>query len=120
MLINNVILKEKSILVNQDMPSAKMKIKTRRSNIMPDSVKDSIFQCLIKNELTLEDENEHKLVEINLSYLVVVELQEENYSKNMVDAIYEKIASMYNKTMNDLLKETLYPPIPLNINVKYE
>jgi hypothetical protein len=116
MIINNVILKEKSINVNEFLPVSKMHVNMHRNNIMPGSVNDNIFNCVIENEVSLVDENNKELVTIKIAYLIVVELKDEKYSQNLSEAIYAPLKSMYMKSINDLLRDSNYPPLPLKIS----
>ena len=45
---------------------------------------------------------------------IIVKL-EEAYSKELADRIFTVLNSVYIQSVNDLLREASYPPIPFNI-----
>lgn len=78
----------------------------------------SIFICLKENgeiDLKLLYENEKELVSIRISYLIIVVLKNESYSKDMSGKVFNSLSSMYIKNINDLLREANYLPLPLNV-----
>ncbi len=116
MTVNNVILKEKNIKISEVLPTTpKMHVEMHRNNEMPTEVNDKIFNCIITLEVKLLDENEKELVYVKLSYLIIALLQDEKYSQDMSNKIFDHLFSMYIKSVNDLLRESNYPPLPLNI-----
>lgn len=120
MNIKNVLLKKKLIEIKEIMPRTNMHIDFHRENYMPDSINGKRFDCIIELSLSIKDrENKDKnLVEIIISFVIVVELEEkEKYSKRLSNNIYNSIETLYQKTVNDLLKEANYPPIPITIQV---
>ena len=120
MNIKNVLLKKKLIEIKEMMPRTNMHIDFHRENFMPESINGKRFDCIIELSLSIKDrENkDQNLVEIIVSFVIVVELEKkEKYSKRLSDSIYISIETLYQKTINDLLKEANYPPIPITIQV---
>lgn len=114
MFLSNILLKEKHITVNEPVPAQKMRIEMERSNAMPSEVKGEILNCVISLNVILKDESNRNVVEIKVSYLIIVKL-EEAYSKELADRIFTVLNSVYIQSVNDLLREASYPPIPFNI-----
>ena len=110
------------IEVNEIIPRTNMHIDFHRENYMPKSIAGkNKFDCIIELSLSIKD-NENKndiLAKIVVSFVIAVELGEkERYSMRLSDNIYNSIETLYQKTVNDLLKEANYPPIPITIQIK--
>ena len=118
MKINTTLLKEKSIIVNQFVPSQKMQINMNRINMMPDSVVGNHLQCELKLSINIEDDKKNVLAVINVAYVIIAVLEEEESYKQdeYANRIFNALQSMYILGVNDLLKETPLPPIPFNID----
>lgn len=120
MKINATLLKEKSITVNQFIPSPKMRVNMSRINMMPATPKEQNLQCELKLSIIIEDETDDKkvLAIINLSYVIIVGLEnnDDNYEQTKyADKLFAALQSMYISEANALLRESPFPPIPLNI-----
>lgn len=117
MIINATILKEKNVLIKQFFPAPKMQIKMNRVNIMPEKSDSNVIQCEIKFSIKIIDENNKDLANITLSYIVVVTLEQKDvYEKDhYADTIFKILQPMYIAEANSLLKESPFPPIPMNI-----
>lgn len=120
MKINATLLKEKSITVNQFIPSPKMHINMSRINMMPATPKEKNLQCELKLSIIIEDETDDKkvLAIINLSYVIIVGLEnnDDNYEQTKyADKLFAALQAMYISEANALLRESPFPPIPLNI-----
>ena len=120
MKINATLLKEKSISVNQFIPSPKMHINLSRLNMMPNSPKEKKLQCELKLGISIEDEIDEKksLAVINLSYVIIAELEDgdDDYEQTKyADRLFNALQPMYVSEANSLLRESPFPPIPLNI-----
>lgn len=120
MKINATLLKEKSITVNQFIPSPKMHISMSRINMMPLAPKEKNLQCELKLSINIEDETENKrvLAMINLSYVIIAELEDgdDDYEQTKyADKLFTALQPMYVSEANALLRESPFPPIPLNI-----
>lgn len=121
MKINATLLKEKNITVNQFIPSPKMHITLSRLNIMPDTPREKNLQCELKLSINIENEADNKkiLAVINLSYVIIAELENDDDYYNQTkyaDRLFTALQPMYISEANALLRETPFPPIPLNIN----
>lgn len=120
MIINAIILKEKNIIINQLIPSPKMHISLSRINMMPSTPKDNNLQCELKLHINIEDEDNDKqtLATISLNYLIVAVLEDKDdeYEQNgYADKIFNVLQPLYLSEANKLLRESPFPPIPLNI-----
>lgn len=120
MKINATLLKEKSISVNQFIPSPKMHINLSRLNMMPNSPKEKKLQCELKLGISIEDEIDEKksLAVINLSYVIIAELEDgdDDYEQTKyANRLFTALQPMYVSEANSLLRESPFPPIPLNI-----
>ena len=120
MNIKATIMKEKSMTVNQLLPSPKMHINMSRLNMMPNSPKEKNLQCELKLSLSIEDEeNENKvLAVINLSYVIIAELEDGDIDYEQTkyaDRLFVSLQPMYISEANALLRESPFPPIPLNV-----
>lgn len=120
MKINATILKEKSITVNQFIPSPKMHISMNRINMMPPAPREKNLQCELKLSINIEDETENKkvLAMINLSYVIIAEFEDgdDDYEQTKyADKLFTALQPMYVYEANALLRESRFPPIPLNI-----
>lgn len=118
MLINGVTIKEKSIEVYEFMPSPKMQLNMNKTNLMPPKVEVSKdFNCVIKLEVKLKDESGKDLVCMKVSYLILAVLEDgEIYNQEKTaDSLFNQLESMYIKSINDLIRETPFPPLPLHI-----
>ncbi len=120
MKINATLLKEKSISVNQFIPSPKMNISLTRVNMMPSTPKEKKLQCELKLGINIEDETNNKkvLANINLSYVIIAEIEDsddEYEQTKYADRLFTALQSMYVSEANALLRESPFPPIPLNV-----
>lgn len=117
MLIKGISLKEKSVNLLQSRPAVKMKINMNRTNLMPQAA-NPVFQCVISLSVSIEDdENKTPLVEMKLAYFVFVAMDsDELYDQKITsDKIYDKLQAMFIKEFNDMLRETVFPPLPFNL-----
>ena len=120
MKINATLLKEKSITINQFIPSPKMHINMSRLNMMPATPKEKNLQCELKLSINIEDETDNKkiLAIMNLSYVIIAELEDgdDDYEQTKyADRIFTVLQPMYVSEANTLLRESPFPPIPLNV-----
>ena len=120
MKINATLLKEKSISVKQFIPSPKMHINLTRLNMMPNSPKGKNLQCELKLGISIVDESneENVLAVINLSYVIVAELDDtdDDYEQTKyADRLFTALQPLYVSEANGLVRESPFPPIPLNI-----
>ncbi|MBQ9538410.1 MAG: hypothetical protein IJU95_03995 [Treponema sp.] len=120
MKINATIMKEKSITVNQLVPSPKMHINMSRLNMMPNSPKGKNLQCELKLSLSIEEEGDGNkvLACINLSYVIIAELEDidDDYEQTKyADKLFTALQPMYVSEANFLLRESPFPPMPLNV-----
>lgn len=117
MTINTTLLKEKSIVVNQFIPSQKMQMQMNRINSMPLTPQDNNLQCELQLNLEILDEEKKVLAVLKIAYIVIATLEnEESYSQNeYADKIFASLQSMFFLSANELLRETPFPPLPLNI-----
>lgn len=118
MTINTTILKEKSIDIRSIIPAPKMQIGMDRDNIMPESPGDNKIQCELKLSVTIYDDEKNELVLLKLSHIVIATLGDgEAYSQNdCADRLFKALQPMYIAEANSLLRDSPYPPIPLNIS----
>ncbi len=116
MIVKGITLKEKNIEVNAFMPPKKLKVNLNRMNYMPETVPNNELRCEIKVNISLDDD-ENSVVKMVLSYVVFaqVEVGEIYSQQDFADRIFGVIQGIYMKEVNDLLKETPYPPLPLNL-----
>ena len=120
MKINATLLKEKSITINQFIPSPKMHINMSRINMMPATPREKNLQCELKLSINIEDETDKKkiLAIINLSYVIIAEMEDsdDNYEQTKyADRLFITLQPMYVAEANALLRESPFPPIPLNV-----
>ena len=118
MTINTTILKEKSIDIRSIIPAPKMQIGMDRNNIMPESPENNKIQCELKLSITIYDDEKNELVLLKMSHIVIATLEEgETYSQNdCADRLFKALHPMYIAEANSLLRDSPYPPIPLNIS----
>ena len=97
-----------------------MHIDFHREDYMPEADIENHFDCVIELSLSIKDgEKKDILVEMVVSFVVFVELEEkEKYSRQLSNKVYNAIEILYQKTVNDLLKEANYPPVPITIQTK--
>lgn len=117
MLIKGISLKEKSIVLLENRPSIKMKINMSRTNLMPQSA-SKIFQCAMELNVSIEDdEKKNPLVEMKLAYFIGVAMEDDElYDQKITSGnIYDKMQAVFIKEFNDMLMETVFPPLPYNI-----
>lgn len=120
MLIKGATLKEKKIRVDVFMPMPKMHIKINRVNSMPDVViSNAEFNCVLEYSVIIKDKKNTSLVETKVSFLILAILDEnESYEqKQIADRIFRALEPMFLKAVNDMLRETSFPPLPLNVKV---
>ena len=119
MIINSIILKEKNITVNQFIPAPKMHVSMSRLNMMPAKPKDNNLQCELKLTITIEDDAGDKkiLSTINLSYVIIALLDDKDdyEQEKYADKLFNVLQPMYLSEANKLLRESPFPPLPLNI-----
>lgn len=119
MKINATLLKEKNITVNQFMPSPKMHIDMSRLNMMPDKPREKNLQCELKLSINIEDEADKKILAvIVLSYVIFAELEDgdTDYEQTKyADRLFTVLKPLYVSEANTLLRESPFPPIPLNV-----
>ncbi len=120
MKIRNILLKKKIINIKEIKSRPNMHIDFHREDYMPEGPIERHFDCVIELSLSIKDsKKKDTLIEMVVSFVVLVELEEkERYSKQLSGNIYNSIETLYQKTINDLLKEANYPPIPITIQVK--
>ena len=116
MIVKGITLKEKNIEVNTFMPPGKLKVNLNRMNYMPETVSNNELRCEIKVNVSLDDA-ENSVVKMVLSYVVFaqVEVGEIYSQQDFADRIFGAIQGIYMKEINDLLRETPFPPLPLNL-----
>lgn len=120
MLIKGVTLKEKNIVVNSFMPTDKMPMKLDRVNSMPPEVNpETDFNCILEYNVKIQDEKGSVLVKIKIAYLILAKLDtNETYEQQKIaDKLFNTLEPMYLKTINDLLRETSFPALPLNLQI---
>ena len=117
MIINTTILKEKNVSINQFLPAPKMQIRMNRINIMPEKAVNNVIQCEIKFSINIIDGDEKDLANLNLGYIVVATLEQGDvYEKNdCANRLFKTLQPMYIAEANSLLRESSFPPIPMNI-----
>lgn len=117
MVITTTILKEKNVTINQFIPAQKMQIKMNRINIMPENPENNTIQCELKLSVNILDDSQKDLAIVNLSYIVIVILEKDDlYDKDdCANRIFTILQPMYVSETNNLLRESPFPPIPLNI-----
>lgn len=119
MLIKGTTLKEKKIIVNTFNPEKIMHINVDRVNSMPPSVqKKSDFNCILEYSVKITNDAKINLVEMKIAYLILVQIEEdEEYNQeNIGDKLFTSLEPMYIKAINDMLKETAFPAVPLNLH----
>ena len=117
MVLSSTILKEKNITINQFIPAQKMQIKMNRINIMPENLENNTIQCELKLSVNILDDTQKDLAVVNLSYIVIAILEDNDvYNKDdCANRLFQLLQSMYISEANNLLRESPFPPIPLNI-----
>lgn len=117
MIINTTILKEKTVSINQFLPAPKMQIEMNRINIMPEKVVNNVIQCEIKFSINIFDGDKKALANLNLGYIVIATLeQDDKYEKDdCANRFFKVLQPMYIAEANNLLRESPFPPIPMNI-----
>lgn len=117
MILTTTILKEKNLAINQFIPAPKMQIKMNRINVMPDKPTNNTIQCEIKLTVNILNEEKKDLAIVNLSYIVIAMLeQNDKYEKgDCANRLFNVLQIMYISEANGLLRESPFPPIPLNI-----
>ncbi len=117
MIINTTILKEKNVSINQFLPAPKMQIKMNRINVMPEKVVNNVIQCEIKFSINILDGEEKDLAHLTLGYIVVATLEQDDvYEKDdCANRFFKILQPMYIAEANSLLRESPFPPIPMNI-----
>lgn len=117
MKINAALLKEKNIIVNQFIPSPEMRIEMKRNNFMPSAPNRDNLQCELQVDVNIKDKEGKILVSLKLVYLVISVLEKGDvYSQQeYADRIYKALQSMFFSSANELLRETPFPPLPLDI-----
>jgi len=118
MTINTVLLKEKDIIINQFVPATKMQIAMNRLNMMPEKPNENNLQCELKLTITIEDEEKKKLAEVSIGFVVVAILNETDGIYNQsefADRLFNVLQPMYIAEANNLLLQSRFPPIPMNI-----
>lgn len=118
MTVNTVRLKEKNIIINQSVPAAKMQITMNRLNMMPENPSEKNLQCELKLTITIEDEEKKKLAEVFLGFVVVAIIDEADGMYNQsefADKLFHVLQSMYISEANNMLLQSRFPPIPMNI-----
>ena len=117
MVITTTILKEKNVTINQFIPAQKMQIKMNRINIMPENPENNTIQCELKLAVSIMDDMQKDLAVVNLSYIVIAILEnDEVYNKDeSADRIFSVLQAMYVSETNNLLRESPFPPIPMNV-----
>lgn len=116
MTIKGILQKEKSISVNQFM-SARMRIAMNRTNLMPENISGSNLQCEIRLNIIISGENSQELAVIKLSNIVVAVLDDDDvYDKEeCAERLFKALNINYICAANELLKESQFPPLPLDI-----
>ncbi|MCR5494362.1 MAG: hypothetical protein K6F15_01885 [Treponema sp.] len=120
MIINGLILKEKNISVNQYVPAPKMHISMNRLNMMPLTPNEKNLQCELKLNISIEDEvnKSNVLANITLSYIVLAVLEDgdNDYEQDKyANRLFAALQPMYISEANKLMRESPFPPIPMNI-----
>lgn len=117
MKINTVLLKDKSISINQLKPTQNLHINMNRLNLMPNTIQGKNLQCELHLNINIENEDKKLLANIGISYIVIAILDEDDvYEQNEIaDRLYKVLQSMFIYAANNLLQETPLPPIPINI-----
>ena len=117
MIINAAILKEKNVSINQFLPAPKMQIKMNRINKMPEKAVNNSIQCEINFSINIIDESKKDLASLSLGYIVVATLEQDDvYEKDdCANRLFKILQPMYIAEANSLLRESPFPPIPMNI-----
>lgn len=118
MIINTILLKEKNIIISQFVPATKMQITMNRLNMMPESPNGKNLQCELKLTITIEDEEKKKLAEVSLGFVVVSFIDETDGLYNQsefADKLFKVLQPLYITEANNLLLQSRFPPIPMNI-----
>ncbi len=118
MKIIRTILKEKHITVNQFAPTHKMNVNMNRLNLMPETPNGNNLQCELRLNANVLDEYQQTLATLNVSYLIIAVMdQDDVYSQNeCANRIFSVLQSMYINSVNELLRETPFPPLPMNLS----
>ena len=118
MKVIRTLLKEKHITVNQFAPAPKLQINMSRLNLMPEAPNGNNLQCELRLNANLIDSFQQTLATLNVSYLVIAAMEEgEVYEQTpCADRIFSVLQSMFIASINELLRETPFPPIPLNLS----
>lgn len=118
MTVTTTILKEKNVEIHQFIPAPKMQVKMNRINVMPDNPADNTIQCEIKLTVNILDEEKKDLASVHLNYIVIAMLeQNDKYIKeDCANRLFNVLQPMYVSEVNNLLRESPFPPIPLNVN----
>lgn len=117
MVIHTAILKEKNIVIHQFFPAPKMQIKMDRNNLMPKAPINDNIQCELKLKIAIVDEKSKELAVLNLNYIIIATIDDvDNYEQNnCADRLIKALHPMYITEANSLLRESPFPPIPLNV-----
>lgn len=118
MLINGTTLKEKSLCVESFMPVQNMHVKMDRVSSFPPKVEnEKDFNCSLEYSVKIQDDDKKTLVKIKVSYLILAQLEkDEEYNQELcADRMFNALKPMFVKSINDMLRETAFPALPLKV-----
>lgn len=118
MLINGTTLKEKSLCVESFMPAQNMHVKMDRVSSLPPKVEnEKDFNCSLECSVKIMDDDKKTLVKIKVSYVILAQLaKDEEYNQELcADKMFIALKPMFIKSVNDMLRETAFPALPLKV-----
>ena len=65
----------------------------------------------------IQDDDKKTLVKIKVSYLILAQLEkDEEYNQELcADRMFNALKPMFVKSINDMLRETAFPALPLKV-----
>ncbi len=120
MLIKGVTLKNKSIAVESFMPIQQMHIKIDRISSFPPNVESEVdFNCELEYNVKIQDDEKKTLVKLQLTYYIMAQIaKDETYKQEKcADKMFNALEPLFVRAVNDMLKDTSYPALPLKMSL---
>ncbi len=115
MKIISISLKEKSVKIEKVTNFNTLTAEIKRNNLMPITLDNDTLNCIIELDVTIKNEKKENLLISKIAYIVSVKDISNYEQNNTADEIFEKLYYMYYDTINNLLQEVNFPPIPLTV-----
>lgn len=113
MIIDNIILKEKSISRENLQPVKHLGIKFNRMNYMPASAEDK-FSCVIEISVVVTDENNNGVASAKIAFFIFASLNGDVFEQSpTADGLFEMAKFAYWQELNRLFHEVNLPPVPV-------